>query len=242
MAERDVQVAARAEGLRELLAMACNILAMEGHTDISLGHASLREAGANEYWIKASGFGLEEVTADEIVLVDLDGNKLWGDRRAHNEIPIHAEIYRARSNIRAVVHTHPPYATALAATAEQLRPVSHEGVLFPELPRFTQTTDLIVTRDQGRGVAEALGPHNAVLLKNHGIVTAAPSVQEAVLFAVFLERAAMMQSLAGSFGRFEWTDPEEAAAKRSRIYSPRHVETFWAYYRRKLERQRRPVT
>lgn len=240
MAERDVQVAARAESLRELLAVACNILAMEGHTDISLGHASLREYGASEYWIKASGFGLEEVTADDIVLVDLDGNKLWGDRRPHNEIPIHAEIYRVRPDVCAVVHTHPPYATALAATAEQLRPVSHEGVLFPQLPRFVQTTDLIITRDQGKALAHALGPHNAVLLKNHGVVTAGPSIEEAVLFAIFLERAAMMQSLAGSFGRFEWTDPEEAAAKRRRIYSPGHVQNFWAYYRRKLER--RPST
>ncbi|MGH2375022.1 MAG: class II aldolase/adducin family protein [bacterium] len=242
MAQREVQVAARAEGLRELLAVACNILAMEGHTDISLGHASLREPGATEYWMKAAGFGLEEVTADDMVLLDLDGNKLWGDRRPHNETPIHAEIYRVRPDVCAVVHTHPPYATALSATAEPLRPVSHEGVLFPTLPRFVQTTDLIITRDQGRGVAEALGPHNAVLLKNHGAVTAAASIEEAVLFAIFLERAAIMQSLAASFGRFEWTDPEEAAAKRRRIYSPGHVQNFWAYYRRKLERQRRPST
>ncbi len=239
MAEREVQMAARAESLRGLLAVACNILAMEGHTDISLGHASMREPGATEYWIKASGFGLEEVTPDDIVLLDFDGNKRWGEGRAHNEVPIHAEIYRARPDVCAVVHTHPPYATALAATAEPLRPVSHEGVLFPELPRFAQTTDLIITREQGAAVAEALGPHNAVLLKNHGVVTAAPSIEEATLCAIFLERAAIMQSLAASFGRFEWTDPQEAAAKRRRIYSPGHLQNFWAYYRRKLERQQR---
>ncbi|MGH2405469.1 MAG: class II aldolase/adducin family protein [bacterium] len=239
MAEREAQVAARGEGLRELLAIACNILAMEGHTDISLGHASLREPGAAEYWMKASGFGLEEVTADDMVLLDFDGNKLWGDRRQHNETPIHGEIYRVRTDVCAVVHTHPPYATALSATAEPLRPISHEGVLFSPLPRFVQTTDLIITRDQGRGVAEALGPHNAVLLKNHGVVTAAASLEEATLFAIFLERAAIMQSLAASFGRFEWTDPEEAAVKRKRIYSPGHIQNFWGYYRRKLERHRR---
>lgn len=239
MAEREVQMAARAESLRGLLAVACNILAMEGHTDISLGHASMREPGATEYWIKASGFGLEEVTPDDIVLLDFDGNKRWGEGRAHNEVPIHAEIYRARPDVCAVVHTHPPYATALAATAEPLRPVSHEGVLFPELPRFAQTTDLIITREQGAAVAEALGPHNAVLLKNHGVVTAAPSIEEATLCAIFLERAAIMQSLAASFGRFEWTDPQEAAAKRRRIYSPGHLQNFWAYYRRKLEQQQR---
>jgi L-ribulose-5-phosphate 4-epimerase len=229
--------AAQTRALRARLALACNILAMEGHTDISLGHASLREPGANEYWVKASGFGLEEVAADDIILVDLEGTKRAGDRPVHREVPIHAEVYRRRQDVCAVVHTHPSYATALAATAVPLRPVSHEGVLFQPLPRFTEMTDLIITAQQGRAMAEALGPHNALLLKNHGVVTVGPSIEYATLFAIFLEKAAQMQSLAASFGPFEWTDPKEAAAKRERIYHPKAMETFWEYYRRKVERQ-----
>ena len=72
--------AVQTRALRARLALACNILAMEGHTDISLGHASLREPGANEYWVKASGFGLEEVATDDIILVDLEGTKRAGGR------------------------------------------------------------------------------------------------------------------------------------------------------------------
>ncbi len=231
-------VGASASALRVTLAVACNILAMEGHTDISLGHASAREPGAEAYWVKAAGFGLEEVTPDDMILVDLAGNRRAGDRPAHRELPIHAEIYRRRPDVNAVVHTHPPYATALAATAEVLRPVSHEGVLFPSLPHFIQTTDLIITRDQGRALAESLGPHNAILLKNHGVVTVGGSIEEATLLGIFLEKAAMMQSLAASFGPFEWTDPQEAAEKRERIYHPRAMQNFWEYYRRKLERER----
>ena len=227
-------------GLRTRLAVACNILAMEGHTDISLGHASVREPGAQEYWIKASGIGLEEVTERDLVLMDLDGKKLAGDRTPHRELPIHAEIFRARPDVCAVVHTHPLYATALAATPTPLRPVSHEGALFLALPRFVQTTDLIITREQGQALAESLGPHNAVLLKNHGVVTVGVSIEEATLLAIFLEKAALMQSLAASFGPFEWTDPKEAAEKRERIYHPRAMQTFWEYYRRKLERERKP--
>lgn len=237
--EQQAQVVAHTPALRATLALACNILAMEGHTDISLGHASARDPGAQEYWVKASGLGLEEVTADDMILVDFAGKKLRGDRPAHRELPIHAEIYRKRPDVNAVVHTHPPYATALTATVQPLRPVSHEGTLFPDLPRFTLTTDLIITPDQGRALAEALGSHRAVLLKNHGVVTVGASIPEATLLAIFLERAARMQSLAGTFGPIVWTDPEEAAAKAERIYHPKAMQNFWEYYRRKLEREGR---
>jgi L-fuculose-phosphate aldolase len=225
-----------AQELRVKLALACNILAMEGHSDVSLGHASARDPGAQQYWIKASGLGLEEVTADDLLLMDLEGNKLWGDRRPHNELPIHAEIYRARPDVCAVVHTHPPYATALASTPVPLRPVSNEGVLFVGIPRFTQTTSLILTREQGEALAAALGSHVGVLMKNHGIVTVGAGIEEAALRAIFLEKSARSQALAASFGPYEWTDPEEAASKRGHVFRPRNISTFWDYYCRKLTR------
>jgi L-fuculose-phosphate aldolase len=227
-----------AGALRARLALACNILAMEGHTDISLGHASVREPGAAEYWIKGAGLGLEEVAESDLVLMDLDGKKLAGERPPHNELPIHAEIFRARPDACAVVHTHPPYATALGASMVPLRPVGHEGVLFVDIPRFVETTDLILTREQGVAVARTLGPHRALLLKNHGIVTAGPSIEEASLFAIFLERAARMQWMAACLGPYEWTDTAEATVKAAHIYHPRGVATFWAYYTRKLQRVR----
>jgi L-fuculose-phosphate aldolase len=228
----------RAADLRTKLALACNILAMEGHTDITLGHVSVREPEATQYWIKASGLGLEEVTEADLVLMDLDGKKLAGERAPHNELPIHAEIFRARPDVCSVVHTHPVYATALAASLVPMRPVGHEGVLFTDIPRFVETTDLILTREQGAAVARALGAHRAILLKNHGIVTAGPSVEEASLFAIFLERAAHIQWLAAALGPYEWTDPAEVPVKRAHIYHPRGVATFWAYYTRKLQRHR----
>ena len=231
-----------AAGLRARLALACNILAMEGHTDISLGHVSGREPGASEYWIKGSGLGLEEVAEADLVLVDLDGKKLAGTRTPHNELPIHAEIFRLRPDVCSVVHTHPLYATALSASTVPLRPVGHEGVLFVDIPRFAETTDLILTREQGAAVAWVLGPHPATLLKNHGIVTVGPSVEEASLLAIFLERAARMQWVAAALGAYEWTDPAEADIKRTHIYHARGVATFWAYYTRKLQRQRMATT
>jgi L-fuculose-phosphate aldolase len=218
------------------VARACNILAMEGHTDTIYGHVSARPAGAEHVWMKPATLGLEEVRAHDILSLDLDGNKLTGKLPRHSEVPIHTEVYRQRPDVQCVIHTHPPYATAFSAVAEPLRPVNHEGTLFaPTLPRFVQTSDLIVTAALGQAVAAVLGPHRALLLKNHGIVVVGTSVAEACVTAVLLEKAARMQLLARQYGDIEWTSDAEALQKQARIYHAEALEQMWAYFLRRLE-------
>lgn len=219
------------------IARACNILYMEGHTDTVYGHVSAR-IDDEVIWMKPAGLGLEEVRPHDVIQLDYAGNKRAGDLPPHLEFPIHTEILRLRPDVQCVIHTHPPHATAFSAVNEPLRPVNHEGVLFTEgLPRFTQTSDLIVTPELGRAVAECIGPHNAVLLKNHGIVVAGPSVEEACVTAVLLEKAAQMLLLAKQFGAIEWTDAAEALEKKKRIYHAESFRGMWDYFSRKLARQ-----
>ena len=226
--------------IRRLVALACRVLAMEGHGDITQGHVSCRHPGTPYFWMKASGVGLEEVTPDDVVLLDADGRKVWGAGQPHNELPIHSEIYRARPDVMSVVHTHPPHATVLGASELPLRPVSHEGVLFwPDIPRFTLTTDLILTRDQGEALARTLGNARAALLRNHGIVAVGSSIEEACLTAIFLEKAAWMQILAASLGPYVWTPAAEVDQKLAHTFSKQHVDRFWQYYLRKLQRRER---
>jgi L-fuculose-phosphate aldolase len=140
--------------------------------------------------------------------------------------------------VQAVVHTHPEHATAFASLRVPLRPLSHEACLFvpPDVPRFSETSDLIVTAALGRAVARALGPAWALLLESHGIVTAGASVAEACLRALLLDKAARVQLLAGGRER-AWTSDEEALAKRERIYPPRAQANVWAYLTRQLTRR-----
>jgi L-fuculose-phosphate aldolase len=115
--------------------------------------------------------------------------------------------------------------------------VNHEGALFaPTLPRFTQTSDLIVTPTLGQAVAAALGTSRALLLKNHGIVVVGTSVEEACVSAILLEKAAHMQLLARQYGSIEWTPDTEALQKQARIYHPEVFQQMWAYFLRKLQR------
>lgn len=216
------------------LALACNILAAEGHSDITLGHLSARLPGDGRVYMKPSGLGLEEVRVKDIIVIDLEGNILSGSRKRHSEYPIHTEIYRIRPDVNCVVHTHPAYATALGAASGTIRPVSHEGVLFNEIPVFRDTTRLIRKPDQGRSVARCLGGHNALLMQNHGVVVVGTSIEQATVYAILLEKAARIQILAASYGTAVWSPQEEVPAKVEEIYHPGNIKTFFDYYARRL--------
>jgi L-fuculose-phosphate aldolase len=189
--------------------------------------------------MKRNAIGFEEVGEDDTMLVDFEGNVLEGEGGRHAEWPIHTEVIAARPDIGGVCHTHAEHCVALAAAGDTLRPVSHAANLFvpPEVPRFEKTGDLIVTRELGKDVAEALGDQNALFLVNHGIVTTGRTLREAVVRAIVLERACRQQLLTHGFGRWAtWSSPEESLSKRKNIYPDSHLVQVWDYLVRQLER------
>ncbi|MDQ6522188.1 class II aldolase/adducin family protein [Nocardioides sp. LHD-245] len=217
------------------------ILAANGHADLVWGHVSLRDADGRGLWLKRPGRGFDELAEDDIQLIDLDGNVVEGRGPAHLERFIHTEVMRARPDVSCVVHTHPEAATTLASTGLPLQPVAHEATLFvpPDIARFVETGDLIRTPELGAAVAAALGDRNALLLVNHGVVVAGPSIPEAVFAAVLLEKACRMQLLAlSAAGRraLHVSDDAEALAKRARCYSAEQLHHGWSYLRRREER------
>jgi L-ribulose-5-phosphate 4-epimerase len=222
--------------LQEKLATACRILAMQGHKDLIYGHVSALTDTPGQYWIKGSGIGLEEVNEDDLVLIDLAGNKISGKRKRHNEFPIHSEVYRTNPDIRCVIHTHPVYSTIIASSEHRLLPLTNMSCAFypPALNKFEESSDLIVTAEQGISVAKLLGEHRIVLLRNHGIVVAAGSVEEACVRGVLLEHSAKTQVAAASMGVFSWATDAEALLKRSRFYHPDAVQNLWEYFVRQL--------
>src|SRR3989440_6042149 len=114
-----------AQSLREQVAWACRILAAEGYADLTLGHISAR-GPEGEVWIKRKGVALDEVEPDDVVSLDDT------DAVLHLETVLHTGVYRTRADVGAVVHGHPPYATALGATASDLSVLTHDGILFAE--------------------------------------------------------------------------------------------------------------
>lgn len=227
-----------ADDLRAQVALGCRILGVEDQGDFVWGHVSARDAGGRGIWMKASSWGFDEIGPEQVILVSWDGEILEGDGQRHLEYPIHTELMLARDDVNAVVHTHAPWAVAFAATAQPLRPVSHEGTLFvpPDIARFTKTGDLILTAELGRDLAEAVGGRNAALLVHHGIVTCGADVPTAVLTAVFLERACRTNvRVLAAGGPRTWSSDDEALAKREHVYS---AQQAWNYLARQLDAAR----
>jgi L-fuculose-phosphate aldolase len=225
--------------LRELVALGCRILGANGHDDYVWGHVSARDPEGRGIWMKASTFGFEEITPAEVILVGFDGEVLVGERPRHAEWPIHTEVMLARPEVNGVVHSHPPHSIALAASGQPVRPVSHAGTLFvpPDVPRFTKTAELIVTREMGVDVTAVLAEEHALFLVNHGIVTAGADVRDAVIRAVLLEKAAHQQMLTHAFGGpVHWSGDEEALRKRATVWGEHHLVMLWDYLTRTLDR------
>jgi ribulose-5-phosphate 4-epimerase/fuculose-1-phosphate aldolase len=218
-----------AQSLREQVAWACRILASEGYADLTLGHVSARGSDG-EIWIKRKGVALDEVEADDVVAIDDT------DAVLHLETVLHTGVYSVRPDVGAVIHGHPPYATALGATAADLALLTHDGVLFADgFGRFDDP-DLIVDDDQGGRVAAALGSRRALLLNNHGELFVGKDVPWAVLAAATLERSAQLQSIASTLGELRPISPELARRLLPVKYRDEFVNEYWAAWQRRAGR------
>lgn len=225
------------EPLRQTVALGSRILSANGHDDFIWGHLSARDPEGRGVWMKRSSLGFGEIRPSDVILVGFDGEVLEGEGRRHIEWPIHTEILNARPDLGAVVHSHPPHALAVAAAEEPLRPVSHAGTLFvpPEVPRFTKTAELIVDRELGRDVAQALGQQSGLFLVNHGIVVGGIDVADAVVRAILLENACHQQILTQSAGGVRRYSPdEEALAKRATVWAQPQLNALWDHLQRVL--------
>ncbi|MFF7251346.1 class II aldolase/adducin family protein [Embleya sp. NPDC008237] len=221
---------------------ASRALAAAGLTDMVWGHAGVRDDAGRGVWMKAAGWGFEEIDADRVLLVDRAGDVRDGRGKRHIEFPIHTEIMAARPDVGCVVHTHAPALAAFASLDTPLRPISHDGVLFcdPQLPRFTDTGALIANADLGAALATTLGDGIACLMPQHGAVTVGPDAATAVMYAVLLERACRTQLMAMAAGGPKvWSDDAEAAFKRDQVWNPAQRDAGWNYLARLAERNPR---
>ena len=146
-------------------------------------------------------------------------------------------MYRAREDVGAVVHGHPPHATALGATTADLALLTHDGILFAEGVGRFDDPDLIVDDDQGDRVASALGRRRAVLMQNHGVLAVGKDVPWAVLTAITLERAARLQSIASTLGELRPMAPELALQLLPVKYRDEFVDEYWAAWQRQVARE-----
>ena len=225
--------------LRGRLIAAGRILEHQGLGDMTRGHVSVRLPDRNELFLmKPHSIGFDEITAENILTIDLDGAVVAGTARRHSEVFIHSEIYRARPDVGSVIHVHPTHAIAFSGTGKPIRASSQGGAMFKDaLPIFDTTMDLIRTPEMGRAVAQALGPHPAVLMRGHGVAIAGATLEQAVVLTVMLEEACRIQLLADAVGgSTPEFPPEDIARLRRNLMSPEQFVVNFDYLARKATR------
>ena len=216
----------------ELLALACRILAAEGHESGLAGQVTARAEKPDTWWTLEFGYGFDEATAGRMVLVDEDLKPLSGGR-PNPGVRFHVWIYRKRPDVQAVIHTHAPYASALAATGQPLKTIHMDSAMLHGTAHLPDWPGVPVADDEGRIISGALGEAKTILLANHGLLATGTSVEEAAYLAVFFERAARMQLRAMSAGGFKEVKRELAEEARDFLLQPSIVRGTFAYWSRR---------
>lgn len=191
--------------LRVQLAAAYRMVDHFGWCELIYGHLTAKVPGPDlHFLINPYGLNYDEVTASNLVKIDVEGNKI----DTHNPYPvnqagfvIHSAVHMAHSeNHKVVMHTHSRAGMALAAVKEGVMPISMGSTALINRISYHDYEGVSLYLDERERIVENLGDNHAMILRNHGLLTTGRTVAEAFLWLYRLERAAQVQIDAGSAG------------------------------------------
>jgi HCOMODA/2-hydroxy-3-carboxy-muconic semialdehyde decarboxylase len=225
--------------LVEKLVLANRILYRYGVVD-GFGHVSVRHDGSPGHFLLSRNMAPALVKREDIVTFDLDGTALDADgRRVYLERFIHAEIYRARPDVSAVVHSHSPSVIPFGVTGQALRPVFHmsgflgEGSALFEIRDVAGDTDMLISSNAlGVALAASLGSRSLVLMRGHGSTTVGASLEQAVYRALYAEVNARLQIQAKSLGEVTYLNAQEAA--KAAAINDTQLPRVWELWRQEI--------
>jgi ribulose-5-phosphate 4-epimerase/fuculose-1-phosphate aldolase len=222
------------------LAAAYRLIARAGMDAGLAGHISLRVPGAPEYfWGNPLGLLFNEVTADNLVLINGKGEIVGGGNLInYAAFCIHAAIHHARPDVHCAVHTHPPAGSAYGALGLPLEPLDQTGCsFFEDHAVFSEYDGIVLDPTQGRSIVAALGNKRALILANHGLLTCATTIEQALTDTFDLERTCALNLRAMSTGRpLKVVPPEAARQARAVLTHPQRWPAQWQAMIRELNR------
>ena len=207
------------EELREEIAAVCRRIYEKNFVAANDGNVSAR-LDADRILATPSGVSKGDVTPESLLVCDLEGNKLSGDGKVTSEVLLHLAVYEARSDLDAVVHAHPPYATAVTVAGVSLaEPVLPEvAVTFGKIPTAAYATP--ASAEGPEVIRELIKDYDAMLLDRHGTLTAGRDPWEAYFRLEKVEHAAQVVFLAHQFGGVRTMSKDEI--KRLVVALERH--------------------
>jgi len=208
--------------LRRQLAAAYRLVDYFGWTELIYGHLTARVPGDKPHFlINPFGLNYDEVTASNLVKIDVDGNPI-GEASDHGVnyagFIIHSAIHMAhQARHRAVMHTHTRAGMAVAATKEGLMPISMNATAFHGNLAYHDYEGVSLELDERSRLVADLGDKTAMMLRNHGLLTTGRSVAEAFLRLYRLERACQTQIDAGAAGTIARIGDNVAGKSRAQL-------------------------
>lgn len=220
--------------IKERLAKVHRIMTAGGLWPLTKGHVSARAPGANQIYmlghLHSEGRALDTTDVEDIITIDIDGNKIEGRSEPAGERFIHTAILKARSDVNSVVHTHSTYATAFGIAGVNILPVGNRGGIFAPMVPILEYDLQIETPEAGEMVREAIGDGYAVVLKNHGTVLVGDTIENACIVAFALEETAHLQWVATALGTPQTISKSEVRSLLTGMRKEEYFSHVWAHY------------
>jgi ribulose-5-phosphate 4-epimerase/fuculose-1-phosphate aldolase len=225
--------------LVDKLVVANRILYRQGVVD-GFGHVSARHDKSPGHFLLARNMAPGLVLRDDIITFELDGTALDAEgRRVYLERFIHGEVYRARPDVQAIVHSHSPSVIPFGVTGQPLRPIYHmsgflgEGAALFEIRETGGDTDMLIRDNRlGKALADTLGARSTVLMRGHGSTVVGTSIEQALYRAIYAEVNAKLQLQAVTLGEVNYLNPREAAMAAAT--NDTQLARVWELWRREI--------
>jgi len=226
---------------RDAVAQTCRTLFAFGHDSGLSGQITARAEQPGTYWTQRLGLGFDEITSENLLLIDEDLNVLQGEGMANPANRFHSWLYRARPDVQCIVHSHAPHVSALSMLEVPLE-IAHMDtcVLYGQCAFLEKWPGIPVGNEEGEIISGALKEKKAILLAHHGLLVTGSSVEEACVLGVMFERAARLQLLAMAAGTIQPISPELGHEAQQWINTPRRTQATFAYYARRAEKVLHP--
>ena len=243
------QVSSEEWQARVNLAACYRLVDLYDMTYMIYNHITVRVPGTDEFLINLYGLTYKEITASSLAKVDLDGNIVWKPQDTDYGINaagyvIHSAIHKARKDIESVIHTHSTAGMAVAAMSCGLLPLTQNAMRFHGHIGYHDYEGPALSMDEQQRLVADLGPNNAMILRNHGLLAAGRTIPEAFNLLYQLETScrAQVQALSGGLDGVR-TPPQDVIELTAKVFAPSSLRRYglleWPAMLRKLDAETR---
>jgi len=228
--------------MREDLAACHRLIAEFGWTELIYNHASARVPGRPEHMlVKPDALLYEQVNASNLVECDLDGTVIGGGPPINHTVPIiHGALYKARPDLHCILHTHTPAGMAISGLDCGLLPLNQTAMQFHDRIGYHAFEGVADNHEECERLVRDLGRHGAMIMRNHGLLTAGATVGQAFVRMYYLEKSCQAQLMAmnasaGGNARLH-LPPPEICESTAQCWDADDMTKEWPAYVAKLQR------